>query len=123
MYLSTILNLYERRIVSYEDFSIQIESFTITGAAVMKQNMSRVGKCIDNRLMEKFRGMIKRERYYGKRFTRRTSLVNMMESYIKHYNNKRLQRHLGVLNPMGKARTVYAVNIKTATSFRLMAEI
>lgn len=89
----------------------------------MKQNMSRVGKCIDNRLMEKFRGMIKRERYYGKRFTRRTSLVNMMESYIKHYNNKRLQRHLGVLNPMEKARTVYAVNIKTATSFRLMAEI
>ena len=89
----------------------------------MKQNMSRVGKCIDNRLMEKFRGMIKRERYYGKRFTRRTSLVNMMESYIKHYNNKRLQRHLGVLNPMGKSRTVYAVNIKTDTSFRLMSEI
>lgn len=102
VYLSTILNLYERRIISYEDFSIQIESFTITRVTGMTQNMSRVGKCIVNKLMEKFRGMIKRERYYGKRFTRRTSLVNMMESYIKHYNNKRLQRHLGVLNPMEK---------------------
>ncbi|WP_425513875.1 IS3 family transposase [Fusibacter paucivorans] len=33
---------------------------------------------------------MKRERYYGKRFTSHTSLVNMIESYMEYYNNKQL---------------------------------
>lgn len=64
--------------------------------------MSRVAKCIDNGPMEGFWGIVKRERYYGKKFTSHSSLVNMIESYIEYYNNKRLQRHLGVLTPMEK---------------------
>lgn len=64
--------------------------------------MSRVAKCIDNGPMEGFWGIIKRERYYGKRFTSRTELIDMIESYIEYYNNKRLQRNLGVLTPMEK---------------------
>ncbi len=68
----------------------------------MTQSMSRVGKCIDNGSMEGFWGILKRERYYGKRFTSRETLVKMIEEYMEYYNNKRLQRHLGVVTPMEK---------------------
>lgn len=47
-------------------------------------------------------GYLKREKYYGKRFTDKESLVKMIEDYIDYYNNKRLQRNLGVLLPMEK---------------------
>lgn len=52
--------------------------------------------------MEGFWGIIKRERYYGKKFTSRESVVEMIENYIEYYNNRRLQRNLGVLTPMEK---------------------
>ena len=51
-------------------------------AAKMKQSMSRVAKCIDNGPMEGFWGILKRERYYGRRFTSREELVSMIENYI-----------------------------------------
>jgi len=70
-------------------------------AAGMIQSMSRVAKCIDNGPMEGLCGIIKRERYYGIRFTNRDALVAMIEDYIDYYN-KRLQRNLGVLTPMEK---------------------
>lgn len=135
VYLSAILDLYDRRIVSYvirdnnnnalvfDTFDKAIadnpganplchsdRGFQYTNrifrnkleSAGITQSMSRVAKCIDNGPMEGFWGIIKRERYYGKRFTSRTSLVYMIESYIEYYNNKRLQRNLGVLTPMEK---------------------
>ena len=68
-------------------------------AAGMTQSMSRVGKCIDNGPMEGFWGILKRECYYGKRFTSRDELVKIIEDYILYYNSKRLQRGLGVLTP------------------------
>ena len=71
-------------------------------AAGMTQSMSRVAHCIDNGPMEGFWGILKRERYYGKRFTDRESLVQMIEEYIDYYNSKRLQRNLGILTPMEK---------------------
>ena len=64
--------------------------------------MYRVAKCIDNVPMEGVWGMIKRERYCGKRFTRLTEHIDMIESYIEYYNKKRLQRNLGVINLMKK---------------------
>ena len=70
--------------------------------------MSRVGKCIDNGPMEGFWGMLKRERYYGKRFTSKTSLVEMIEDYIVYYNTRRLQRKLGVLTPFEKHQQALA---------------
>ena len=70
--------------------------------AGMEQSMSRVGKCIDNGPMEGFWGILKRERYYGKRFTSKESLAAMIENYIRYYNFNRLQRNLGVLTPMQK---------------------
>lgn len=135
VYLSAILDLYDRRIVSYiirdsnnndlvfDTFDAAIEAnpnahpifhsdrgFQYTNrafhaklaAAGMTQSMSRVAKCIDNGPMEGFWGIIKRERYYGKRFTSRDSVVEMIEQYINYYNNKRLQRNLGVLTPLEK---------------------
>lgn len=135
VYLSAILDLYDRRIVSYvigdsnnnplvfDTFDAAIAAnpgatplchsdrgFQYTNrlfhakleAAGMTQSMSRVAKCIDNGPMEGFWGIIKRERYYGKRFKDKASLVMMIEEYIEYYNNRRLQRNLGVLTPIEK---------------------
>lgn len=135
VYLSAILDLFDRRIVAYRigdsnnnplvfdtfddavnenpdaqplfhsDRGFQYTNRTFHAkieAAGMTQSMSRVAKCIDNGPMEGFWGILKRERYYGKRFTDRESLVMMIEEYICYYNNKRLQRNLGVLTPMEK---------------------
>ena len=140
VYLSAILDLYDRRIVSYsisdsnnnalvfDTFDVAIKAnpnahpifhsdrgFQYTCrtfhskliTAGMTQSMSRVAKCIDNGLMEGFWGIIKRERYYGKRFTNREFIVKMIENYIEYYNNKRLQRNLGVLTPMEKHKMYY----------------
>ena len=70
--------------------------------AGMAQSMSRIGKCIDNGPMEGFWGLLKRERYYGRRFTGKRELVQMIESYIRYYNTRRVQRTLGILTPMEK---------------------
>ena len=135
VYLSAILDLYDRRIVSFvigdsnnnalvfDTFDAAIEAnpdahplfhsdraYQYTNRifheklekAGMTQSMSRVAKCIDNGPMEGFWGILKRERYYGKRFTDKETLVKMIEDYIDYYNNKRLQRNLGVLTPMEK---------------------
>ena len=135
VYLSAILDLYDRRIVSYvirdknnnalvfdtvdnallrnpgaqplfhSDRGFQYTNRTfhtkLVNAGIM-QSMSRVAKCIDNGPMEGFWGILKRERYYGKRFTDRDTLEKMIEDYIDYYNNKRLQRNLGILTPMEK---------------------
>lgn len=135
IYLSAILDLYDRRIVAYiigdrnnnplvfDTFDKAVEAnpdahpifhsdrgFQYTSSKFheklenqgMTQSMSRVGKCIDNGPMEGFWGILKRERYYKRRFTSRESLVKMIEDYIDYYNNKRYQRKLGVLTPMEK---------------------
>lgn len=135
VYLSAILDLYDRRIVSYviRDRNDNPLVFDTLDAAVaanpdahplfhsdrgfqytnrtfyaklceagMTQSMSRVGKCIDNGPMEGFWGILKRERYYGRRFTSREELVGMIDAYIFYYNNRRVQRNLGVLTPFEK---------------------
>ena len=135
VYLSAILDLYDRRIVAYvisdhndnrlvfNTFDKAIVSnpgatplchsdrgFQYTNrnfhakleAAGMIQSMSRIAKCIDNGQMEGFWGILKRERYYGNRFTARDSLVKMIEDYIEYYNTRRLQRKLGILTPFEK---------------------
>ncbi len=71
----------------------------------MVQSMSRVGKCIDNGPMEGFWGILKREKYYGEKYTDRESLVAMIDDYIYYYNHERLQRNLGVVTPITKYRS------------------
>lgn len=140
VYLSAILDLYDRRIVSYvirnsndnplvfdtldaaiaanpdahplfhsdRGFQYTNRSFhSKLEAAGMTQSMSRVAHCIDNGPMEGFWGILKRERYYGRKFTSRKSLVTMIEEYIAYYNGKRLQRNLGVLTPLEKHEQYY----------------
>ena len=135
VYLSAILDLYDRRIVSYvisnsNDNPLVFNTFdqaiavnpgatplchsdrgfqytnrtfhTKLEKAGMTQSMSRVAKCIDNGPMEGFWGILKHERYYGKRFGSREELVAMIENYIHYYNNERYQRRFGVLTPMEK---------------------
>lgn len=135
VYLSAILDLYDRRIVSFivrdsNDLSLVFDTLDAAVKAYpnahplfhsdrgfqythrefyrklekagMKQSMSRVGKCIDNGPMEGFWGILKRERYYGNRFTSREELLGMIGDYITYYNSRRLQRNLGVLTPMEK---------------------
>lgn len=71
-------------------------------AAGMTQSMSRVGHCLDNGAMESFCSVLKREKYYGRKFHSRDSLVSMIKDYIEYYNNERIQRCLGVLTPIEK---------------------
>lgn len=112
VYLSAILDLYDRRIVAYvvgerndnqlvfktfdravkanpdahplfhSDRGFQYTNRTFhhkLEKAGMTQSMSRVAKCIDNGPMEGFWGILKRERYYGRRFTGKKELVDMIE--------------------------------------------
>ena len=142
IYLSAILDLFDRRIVSFvirdsnnnalvfDTFDVAIAAnpgatplfhsdrgFQYTNRAFhakletagMTQSMSRVAKCIDNGPMEGFWGILKRERYYGNRFTDRDSLVKMIENYIEYYNTRRLQRKLGILTPFEKHEQYLAV--------------
>ena len=135
VYLSAILDLFDRRIVSFvirdhNDNTLVFDTFraavkanpdahplfhsdrgfqytnrtfhAMLEDAGMQQSMSRIAKCIDNGPMEGFWGILKRERYYGKRFPDRDTLVKMIEDYINYYNTKRLQRKLGILTPMEK---------------------
>lgn len=48
----------------------------------MTQSMSRVARCIDNGSMEGFWVILKRERYYDRRFTSRRELTQMIQHYI-----------------------------------------
>ena len=66
----------------------------------MKQSMSRVAHCIDNGPMEGFWGILKREKYYGRRFTSRDDLVSAIEDYISYYNTGRIQRNLHLMTPV-----------------------
>ena len=66
----------------------------------MTQSMSRVGKCIDNGPMEGFFGTLKTEMFYGKKFKSLEELKKKIVSYIKFYNEKRLQKRLRGMAPL-----------------------
>ena len=133
LYLSAILDLYDRVPISYvistrndnalvfKTFDKAIEAYpdatplfhsdrgfqytskqfsTRLKKQHMKQSMSRVAHCIDNGPMEGFWGILKRERYYGRRFTSRETLVEMITKYIHYYNSERIQRKLYRMTPM-----------------------
>ena len=119
IYLSAILDLYDRRIVSFvirdrNDNPLVFETFDKAIAdnpnakplfhsdrGFQYTNRTFHQKLV-NAGMEGFWGILKRERYYGKRFTSKESLAAMIENYIRYYNFNRLQRNLGVLTPMQK---------------------
>ena len=131
--MSAILDLYDRRIVSYkigdsnnnplvfETFDEAVRAnpnahplfhsdrgFQYTSkifhaklaAANMRQSMSRVGRCIDNGSMEGFRGILKSEMYYLRKFTSRDDLISEIEHYLYFYSNKRCRQRLKCMTPM-----------------------
>ena len=49
-----------------------------------------------------FWGILKWERYFGKRFTSKQELIQMIEYCIRYCNTRRVQRNLGILTPMEK---------------------
>ena len=141
VYLSAILDLYDRRIVAFKigdrndnplvmntfDEAVTVEpeahplfhsdrGFQYTSKQFsarlkkhhMKQSMSRVAHCIDNGPMEGFWGILKRETYYGSRFTSRSDLVNTIETYIRYYNTERIQRKLQLMTPVEYHESYYA---------------
>ena len=132
VYLSAILDLYDRRIVAFRiedhndnplvmntfDDAVALEpdahplfhsdrGFQYTSKQFhtrikkyhMKHSMSRVAHCIDNGPMEGFWGILKRETYYGRRFTSKKNLITAIESYISYYNTERIQRNLHLMTP------------------------
>ncbi len=141
VYLSAILDLYDRRIVAFKigdhndnplvmntfDEAVALEpdahplfhsdrGFQYTSKQFyarlkkhhMKQSMSRVAHCIDNGPMEGFWGILKREMYYGKRFTSKVDLINTIEFYIHYYNTERIQRNLHLMTPVECHENYYA---------------
>ena len=141
VYLSAILDLYDRRIVAFKlgdrndnplvmdtfDEAVVLQpdahplfhsdrGFQYTSKQFaarlktyhMKQSMSRVAHCIDNGPMEGFWGILKRETYYGRRFTLKTDLINVIESYIHYYNTERIQRKLRLMTPVEYHKNYYA---------------
>ena len=142
VYLSAILDLYDRRIVSYvirssNDNPLVFDTLDAAIAANpdahplfhsdrgfqytnrvfhaklesvgMTQSMSRVARCIDNGPMEGFWGILKRERYYGRKFSSQEELVSMIVNYIAYYNNRRIQRNLGIMTPMERHAQYFTV--------------
>lgn len=73
----------------------------------MAQGMFRIVQCIDNGPMEGLWGILKQERYYGKRFTSKHDLAQIIHRCIRYYN-KRIQRNLGIMTPMEK-HAIYLV--------------
>ena len=141
VYLSAILDLYDRRIVAFKigdhnDNPLVMDTFDEAAALEpdahplfhsdrgfqytskqfyarlkkhhMKQSMSRVAHCIDNGPMEGFWGILKRETYYGKRFTSKTDLIDAIASYIHYYNMERIQRKLHLMTPVEYHENYYA---------------
>lgn len=133
LYLSAILDMYDRRIVAYaignsNNNALVFDTFDAAIAAApnvkplfhsdrgfqytsrifheklrkagMKQSMSRVAHCLDNGPMEGFWGILKREMYYGHKFTGQEELIHAIDDYIYYYNYQRFQRRLSVMTPM-----------------------
>lgn len=65
----------------------------------MQQNMSRIGRCIDNGPMEGFWGILKCEMYYLNHFETYEELTAAVERFIHYYNHQRRQHKLKCLPP------------------------
>lgn len=74
--------------------------------AEMVQNMSRVGRCIDNGPMEGFWGILKSEMYHLHKFSDYESIKNAIEEYIDYYNNNRYQKGLNCMTPLEYRRYI-----------------
>jgi len=101
LYLSAILDLYDRTPVSY------VRGFQYTSKVFkmklqeqgMEQSMSRVGHCIDNGPTEGFWGIIKTEMYCMFDITDEASLRKAIAKYMDFYTNERPQERFDGKTP------------------------
>ncbi|ASS74318.1 hypothetical protein CIG75_04500 [Tumebacillus algifaecis] len=64
------------------------------------QSMSRKGNCLDNACVENFFGHLKSELMYLNKFRTKAEVMNAVASYIRFYNQQRIQRKLSDLSPV-----------------------
>lgn len=64
------------------------------------QSMSRKGNCHDNSVMENFFGLLKQEIYYGYIFSSFEELDQVIVSWIRYYNTKRIKQKLNWMSPI-----------------------
>jgi len=57
-------------------------------------------RSIDNRPMEGYRGIIKSEMYYLKKFTSKENLIDTIDAYIVYYNTQRYRFRLKCMTPI-----------------------
>lgn len=66
----------------------------------MRASMSRRGNCYDNAPIESFRGVLKNELVYHRRYATRREAMQDITEYIEiFYNRQRRQKRLGYLSP------------------------
>lgn len=65
-------------------------------------SMSRKGNCLDNSKMETFFATLKKAIWFGheKDYKSPEELIAAINDYIRWYNEKRIQHHLGGLPPL-----------------------
>ena len=66
----------------------------------IRHSTSRKGNCLDNSPMENFFGILKQEMYYGMEFKNYEELRKEIESYIKWYNEDRINAKLNGMSPI-----------------------
>ena len=90
-------NFYPSEVLGENPFGIAMFAADDYGIAVAADMSAIPENMYDNAILRalEYTG-------YGRRFTSREELVQMIENYITYYNTRRVQRNLGVLTPMEK---------------------
>ena len=107
-YLSTIIDLYDRKIVAYKiskynDLNIVIDTLNeaiakrkdVNGLIIhsdgIQISMSRKGTPIDDSPMESFHAILKKETLYNNDITNLSEYIALVEDWLEFYNTKRLK--------------------------------
>ena len=70
-------------------------------------NNKKVVKTVSRQIWKPYVEPADELRYYGRHFTRREELLDMIHDYIAYCNNRRVQRNLGILTPAKKHEQFY----------------
>ena len=127
VYLSPVMDLFNREIVSYSISSSPMlsglfaklpknatpifhsdqgwqyqhaEYQRLLAQHSITQSMSRKGNCMDNGAMENFFGRLKVEMFYGEKFDSVASFTDHLKRYIDYYNNERISLKLKGMSPV-----------------------
>lgn len=92
---------YRRTFHSDQGWAYQMKVYTYAlNKKKIFQSMSRKGNCYDNSVMENFFGIMKQEMYYGTVYYSYGELKDVIEKYIKYYNERRIKEKLCWMSPV-----------------------